>query len=113
MKQHIYKFTFTAVLVLASILSCNKKLDTKDENNPTIESYFKTASELQNGVNGIYSILRGGALVAREWFFTHDMRGGETQCRRSAIGGTKGRIVKATKTGSFKFCNDQCLAGRL
>ncbi len=77
MKQHIFKLTLTVALVFISILSCNKKLDVLDKNNPTVASYFKTSSELQNGVNSIYSILRGGALVAREWFFTHDMRGGE------------------------------------
>ena len=60
------------------IVACNKKLDVTDQNNPTIESYFKTAAELQNGVNAIYSTLRSGNLVGREWFFTHDMRGGET-----------------------------------
>ena len=32
-----------------------------DENNPTTESYFKTAAELQNGVNAIYSTLRSAA----------------------------------------------------
>ena len=49
-----------------------------DENNPTTESYFKTASELQNGVNA--SLLQSCVpenWLAREWFFTHDMRGGE------------------------------------
>lgn len=48
-----------------------------DENSPTTESYFKTAGELQNGVNAIYSSLRAANLVGREWFFLHDMRGGE------------------------------------
>ena len=33
---------------------------------------------MQNGVNAIYSTLRSAQLVGREWFFTHDMRGGET-----------------------------------
>jgi hypothetical protein len=81
MKQKINKlmliclpFVVTAVVVV----SCDRKLDVLDENNPTQESYFKTAAELQNGVNAIYSNLRGGALMGREWFFTHDMRGGET-----------------------------------
>lgn len=64
-------------LVFASVLACNNKLDVVDENNPTTISYFKTANELQNGVNAIYSILRSGELVGREWFFMHDMRGAE------------------------------------
>lgn len=77
MKQNISKLFMAIVLVLACIVACNEKLDVLDENNPTTESYFKTALELQNGVNAIYSTLRAAELVGREWFFTHDMRSGE------------------------------------
>jgi hypothetical protein len=76
MKQNI-KSIIAAALLVTVMQSCNKKLDVLDENNPTTESYFKTASELQNGVNAAYSTLRSAELVGREWFFTHDMRGGE------------------------------------
>jgi starch-binding outer membrane protein, SusD/RagB family len=76
MKQNI-KSIIAAALVVTCMLACNKKLDVLDENNPTTESYFKTAVELQNGVNAAYSTLRSAQLVGREWFFTHDMRGGE------------------------------------
>lgn len=77
MKRNIKKAVALSVLALAGMLGCDKKLDVTDENNPTIESYFKTALELQNGVNAVYSTLRSAELVGREWFFTHDMRGGE------------------------------------
>ena len=77
MKNKISIVVMMGGLLVAGIVACNKKLDVTDVNNPTTESYFKTAAELQNGVNAIYSTLRGGELVAREWFFTHDMRGGE------------------------------------
>jgi tetratricopeptide (TPR) repeat protein len=77
MKQNINKAIIAAALVITGTLGCNKKLNVFDENNPTTLSYFKTASELQNGVNAVYSTLRSGELVGREWFFTHDMRGGE------------------------------------
>ena len=65
------------LLAVASVVACTKKLNVLDENNPTSESYFKTAAELQNGVNAVYSILRSGNLLAREWYTIHDMRGGE------------------------------------
>jgi len=78
MKQNIKLLTATIILVIAVIFACNKKLNVTDQNNPTTESYFKTAQELQNGVNAIYSSLRSGNLVGREWFFVHDMRGSET-----------------------------------
>ena len=84
MKLNINKIVIAVLLVLSSIVACTDKLEVLDENNPTTESYFKTALELQNGVNAIYSTLRSAALVGREWFFTHDMRGGEC-----ASGGTQ------------------------
>jgi len=69
-----------AVLIIgvATVIACNKRLNTFDQNNPTPDKYFKTAAELRNTVNAAYSTLRSGNLVGREWFFTHDMRGGET-----------------------------------
>lgn len=81
MKQLLYKLlliSLPVVLTIIFVASCDRKLDVFDKNNPTQESYFKTAVELQNGVNAIYSNIRGGSLMGREWFFTHDMRGGET-----------------------------------
>ena len=77
MKFNLIKSTSIFALAFAGMTGCQNKLDVTDQNNPTTASYFKTAAELQNGVNGIYSILRGGELVGREWFFTHDMRSAE------------------------------------
>lgn len=71
------KLALAFMLVVSGIVACTKDLDTTDENNPTVNSYFGTATELQNGVNAAYSSLRAGNLVGREWFFTHDMRGSE------------------------------------
>lgn len=78
MKRNIKILISAIILCIVTIIACDKKLNVLDKNNPTTESYFKTASELQNGVNSIYSTLRSGNLVGREWFFTHDMRGSET-----------------------------------
>ena len=78
MKQNTNKLIVAFILVVCSIIACTKDLDVTDQNNPTTESYFKTSGQLQNGVNAIYSSMRAGNLVGREWFFTHDMRGSET-----------------------------------
>src|SRR5438045_7982268 len=78
MKQTINKVLIAGFLLFTGIVACDKKLNVLDKNNPTTESYFNTAAELQNGVNAIYSTLRSAQLVGREWFFTHDMRGSET-----------------------------------
>ena len=77
MKQNINKHIIAAILITTCVVACTDKLNVTDKNNPTTESYFKTAQELQNGVNAIYSTLRSAELVGREWFFTHDMRSGE------------------------------------
>lgn len=78
MKKNILTIIFAGFLAAIVIMACKKKLDVLDENSPTQESYFKTAAELQNGVNAIYSTLRSAQLMGREWFFIHEMRGGET-----------------------------------
>ena len=94
MKRNIGILIFTTSLFFAGIVACNSKLDVLDENNPTTESYFKTAAELQNGVNAIYSSLRGGSLVGREWFFTHDMRGGETWAGGAQLEAPRAELLK-------------------
>jgi len=94
MKQSINKVAFAVLLVFISSISCDKKLNVTDENNPTTESYFKTAGELQNGVNAIYSTLRSAALVGREWFFTHDMRGGETWSGGAQLEAPRAELLK-------------------
>ncbi|MEO6730059.1 MAG: RagB/SusD family nutrient uptake outer membrane protein [Ferruginibacter sp.] len=94
MKLNINKSVILAILVLTTIIACNKKLDVLDDNNPTTESYFKTAAELQNGVNAIYSTLRSAQLVGREWFFTHDMRGGETSPGGAQLEAPRAELLK-------------------
>lgn len=87
-------------LGIAAIVACNKKLDVTDQNNPTTESYFKTAAELQNGVNAIYSTLRSGNLVGREWFFTHDMRGAETAPGGAQLEAPRAELLKQPSPSS-------------
>jgi hypothetical protein len=78
MKKNIRKLVYVGSMTLIVMIACEKKLNVLDTNSPTQESYFKTADELQKGVNAAYSTLRSGQLMGREWFFTHDMRGAET-----------------------------------
>lgn len=94
MKRNINKLIAVVILTFTCIIACDKKLNVLDENNPTTESYFKTAAELQNGVNSIYSTLRSAALVGREWFFTHDMRGGETWAGGPQLEAPRAELLK-------------------
>ncbi len=70
-------YYYIVIIAVCLMTACNKKLNVLDENNPTQESYFNNAAELEEGVNAVYSSLRSGALVGREWYFLHDMRGSE------------------------------------
>ena len=94
MKRNINLLITAIILGIACVVACNKKLNVLDQNNPTTESYFKTAAELQNGVNGIYSTLRSGNLVGREWFFTHDMRGSETGSGGAQLEAPRAELLK-------------------
>lgn len=94
MKQRNYKMISAGVMLLISIIACDKKLNVTDQNNPTQESYFKTAAELQNGVNSIYSTLRAAELVGREWYFVHDMRGGETWAGGAQLEAPRAELLK-------------------
>lgn len=82
--------TLFSVVVLT--LSCEKDLNKVNESYPTLDSYFKTASELAKGTAAIYSQMRSGALIGREWFFLHDLRsddvasgGGQLEVPRNQI----------------------------
>lgn len=71
----LYKKTLLALLGAGVlILSCSKDLNKANESYPTLDSYFKNSTELAKGVAAIYSQMRGGALVSREWFFVQDLR---------------------------------------
>ena len=94
MKRNINLLILAIILATVVIIACNKKLDVTDQNNPTTESYFKTAVELQNGVNAVYSTLRSANLVGREWFFTHDMSGAETGAGGAQLEAPRAELLK-------------------
>jgi len=84
----------TVILVAATVIACNKRLNVFDQNDPTTDSYFKTAAELRNGVNAVYSSLHSGNLVGREWFYTHDMRGNETNAGGPQLEAPRAELLK-------------------
>lgn len=117
MRRNIKILIAAIIIGAAVIVACNKRLNVFDQNNPTIDSYFKTAAELRNGVNAAYSTLRSGNLVGREWFFTHDMRGAETAPGGSQLEAPRAELLKQASpspsnsvmtsvwTGSYQIIN--------
>ncbi|MDQ6476882.1 RagB/SusD family nutrient uptake outer membrane protein [Dyadobacter sp. LHD-138] len=62
-------------LLFGIVFACND--DTLEKTNPngvTVEGYYKNGTELSSGVTSVYSMLKANNLVAREWFFLHDLR---------------------------------------
>lgn len=72
MKRHII---LASTLLLGMVLSCNQDvLEKTNPNGVTVENYYKNGAELTSGVTSVYSMLKANNLVAREWFFLHDLR---------------------------------------
>jgi len=72
MKIKLYKIALLSTLLLAA---CSESLlDKVNPNNGLPESYYLTNDELTKGVNAIYAVAQSISLVAREWFFIHDLR---------------------------------------
>lgn len=64
-----------STLLLGMALSCNQDvLEKTNPNGVTVENYYKNGAELTSGVTSVYSMLKANNLVAREWFFLHDLR---------------------------------------
>ncbi|HOZ85604.1 MAG TPA: RagB/SusD family nutrient uptake outer membrane protein [Niabella sp.] len=103
MKLGISKYILLSMVVGTTLLSCTKKLDVLDQDNPTIASYFQNSSELQKGVNSVYSMLRAGRLVGREWFFVHDMRGVECAPGGPQLEAPRAELLKQNTPASSNF----------
>ncbi|MCE7066949.1 RagB/SusD family nutrient uptake outer membrane protein [Dyadobacter sp. CY326] len=72
MKRNII---IACLLVLGIAFSCNEDvLDKTNPNGVTVDGYYKNGAELSSGVTSVYSMLKSNNLVAREWFFLHDLR---------------------------------------
>ncbi len=90
MKNKIFKIGLLASMLLGA---CSESLlDKVNPNGGTPESYYGTEDELIKGVNAIYAAVQSNSLVAREWFFLHDLRsddaasgGGQLEGQRAAV----------------------------
>jgi starch-binding outer membrane protein, SusD/RagB family len=81
-----------ACLSFGVIFSCEKDLEKTNPSVFTTDSYFGNTTELEAGVNSVYSMLGGGHLYGREYFFLNDLRsdevttgGGQLEPPRNAV----------------------------
>jgi starch-binding outer membrane protein, SusD/RagB family len=64
-----------AAVGLFAILGCSSQdLDKVNPNLVTTETFFKNGDELTTAVNSAYALLQSSSLVAREYWFLHDLR---------------------------------------
>src|SRR6195952_3472858 len=69
-KQEMKHFIYPAGLVLMLLGGCKKDLDIPDPNNLTTETFWKTASDAQQGVNAAYSTFHRVGLARWLFFIT-------------------------------------------
>ena len=76
-KKKYFRYIIAVIVGAGAVISCGKDLNKQDPNVENVDGYFTTSAELLNATNAIYSTLHSHPLVAREWFFIHDLRGDE------------------------------------
>src|SRR5690606_1945222 len=59
-----------AVILMGGFSSCSKDLEIQNPNSPTIDNFWKTAQDAQNGVNSIYSTYHRVGLARNQFFLT-------------------------------------------
>ena len=63
------------ICLVIFVFSCRPdNLNKTNPNQLTPDNFFKNAGELTKAVNSIYAIVQSNSLVAREYFFLHDLR---------------------------------------
>jgi len=83
----------TGIVTMGLFFGCStSSLDKINPNQIITESYYKTADELVKGVNATYALWQSANLVAREWWFLHDLRsddvasgGGQLEAPRNQL----------------------------
>jgi tetratricopeptide (TPR) repeat protein len=75
------------------VISCNKDLNTTNPNVVASTAYFQTSSQLVEATNAIYSAWKGSNLIAREWFFLHDLRSDDVATGGSQLEAPRNQIL--------------------
>ncbi|SOD78178.1 RagB/SusD family nutrient uptake outer membrane protein [Spirosoma fluviale] len=108
------QYFIIGALVIGVAIGCDdKRLDQLNPNAVTTDSYFRTDVQIRSSVNGVYGALQSTNLVAREWFFTQDLRsddvsagGGQLETPRNqllnGVHDTGNSLVSSVWTGAYR-----------
>lgn len=68
-------YLLVSALILGATVGCKEEaLNQLNPNAVTTDSYFQNDVQIKSAINGVYAALQSTNLVAREWWFTHDLR---------------------------------------
>jgi hypothetical protein len=70
-------FALLFLIFIGTTISCDDELEKLNPNGVTTDTYYSNADELERAVNSAYAVTQSVTLVAREWFFLHDLRSDE------------------------------------
>ncbi len=103
----LYAILTALVLITGGIvISCTKKLDKTNPSYLTLNSYFKNSNELLAGTNAIYSIFHSAQLIAREWFFLHDLRSDDVAAGGGQLEVPRAQILNGSTTPDNPVMNN-------
>jgi hypothetical protein len=92
-KKILFFTLAAAVATTVVIVSCEKDLNKTDPNVVGVDQYFNTSAEILDATNSVYSAMHSLPLCAREWFFTHDLRGDEVSTGGGQLEAPRAQIL--------------------
>ncbi|GAB3503769.1 RagB/SusD family nutrient uptake outer membrane protein [Emticicia fontis] len=85
---------FGLILAVSLLSGCESQLDKVNPNAVTSENFFKTAAELEKGVNAAYTTLNGSYLVGDCYVWLHDLRSDDFV--GTTLADDRGEILRGT-----------------
>jgi starch-binding outer membrane protein, SusD/RagB family len=81
------KFIFSALIIVLANIGCNPdRLDTINENQYNLDTYFGEKSQYNQAIIALYSNLLHNGLYAREYYFIFDLIGNEAETDIALLG---------------------------
>jgi len=104
-KKYILTILTGTIAMTIIIVSCSKDLDKKDPNGENANTYFNTSAQILNATNAIYSTFHSVPLVAREWFFVHDLRSDEVSAGGGQLEVPRAQMINGNTDPSNSVMN--------
>jgi len=97
-------------ITILTVISCEKDLNKTDPNAPEVPAYFTNSAAILAATNSVYSAMHSQPLVAREWFFIHDMRSDQVASGGGQLGADRAQILNGASDPSNDIITPQWAA---